>query len=220
MGKGRTSSLGVLPSSLSKKVKAVSSVSFVGERISLLAKAEIGKTKKNPVTKEKWLAKLRASIQKKVAVASYAIFVDEPSDPDTDPERLLQVIATLRQSIRTQCEALRARTAGAEKRFEGLFDDTQDARYMGKRSNRFDSRISRITDKFTQVASQVEHTASDLKSRIASLKSTINSVEIGMTSVSVPAMQSVGGSSVGGSIAAGGGSSALHALNQHLSSGR
>jgi hypothetical protein len=215
MGKTNRASSSGTSSSLSKRMKAISSTSFVGNRINQLGKAEVAKTKKNPITKEKWLSKLRASIQKKVAVASYALFTDETSN---DAELLLKEISALREATRAQCEALRARASGAGKKFEGLFEDAQDARYLGKRSNRFDARISRITDKFTQVASQVEATTADLKNRIANLKGTINSVEIGMSGVS--AMHSnvinVAGSGVGSVVA----SSAMHSLNQHLSSHR
>lgn len=215
MGRSNRANSSGASSSSSNRLKAISSTSFVGERINQLAKAEIAKTKKNPITKEKWLSKLQASIQKKVAGVSYALFSDEASN---DSERLLKEISALREATRAQCEALRVRASGAGKKFEGLFEDIQDARYLRKRSNRFDARISRITDKFTQVASQVEATTADLKNRIANLKGTINSVEIGMSGVSVvhSSVSNAAGSGVGGVAA----SSAMHSLSQHLSSHR
>lgn len=64
-------------SSVSKQNKAIYSSKLVGKQIAILAKEEIENSKKNPVTKEKWLAKLGVSIQKTVSIASYSLFFDE-----------------------------------------------------------------------------------------------------------------------------------------------
>ena len=170
-GAASTSSSSVTKNSKANK-KPISSSKLVGTVISNISKQEVESSKRNPKTKEKWLAKLAMSIQKSVSVASSGLFSDGGAKDgrgatEDEANEIQKDIEKLEESIQDHINEVKAKTQTCGRKYETVKEAiaANDAR-TGKRSNQFEARVSRIADKFNQVANQVDTVGSDLKSRL------------------------------------------------------
>jgi hypothetical protein len=214
MGKSRQSLSGI-----DKRAKVTCSSKLIGDLLITLGQQEIARSKKNPSTKEKWLTKMRLNIQRKVFDASSILFFEDTGSLDTDPISVRHEIARLQKVLENKCTEIRGRITDASKRYEGLLDDSVESRYMGKRSNQFDARISRITDKFSQVAGQVDSANVDLRNRLQSFHNSFHTVEQSLN-ISIPSLRNSaagGAAGMASSSISVQGSVSMNALNQHLS---
>ena len=221
-GNGSVKSSTTPKSSKSNKTATTYASKYIGKEISNLSKLEIQKSKKNPITKTKWAEKLERSIQKSVSIASCSLFSDDDGNLDSDPVAIQKEIEKLQVEIQARMQSINDIITTVGKKYEIFEDDlSTDFRALGKRSNQFETKVSRITDKFNQVATQVDSIGADLKNRLQSFNNSYKAIEQGLKSSgssSVSKKSSTVSSTYNTSKADQ--NSAIYSLNQHLNSKR
>ena len=168
----------------------------VGDVIDKLIAEELKNTRKNKKTVEKWLGKMKLSVQKKISRCTRPAY----GDPEQSREAIKDKVSATRKEVKELSENVKAKVIAAMESSKRKFEvDVPSS--SSKASWNFESRVSNITGSFQKVAASLCETRSKLVERTESMLSTYAAVEKGMDSPSRksrPSLSSSGEGSGGG----------------------
>lgn len=165
--------MGKNPKSKPSVKKVFYASKIVGESISRLSTIEIERAKKNPDTLQKWLEKMKLSIQRKVSECSKRLFVSSLNDPQqlsVEIKNMSKQVLERSTAIKNKALSLLSKTKLALK----LPVDKKKTTKQPSQLNQFESRVSKVTDTFEQIGTQIVSVGTELQTKIQSLAKSVN----------------------------------------------